>query len=160
MLSIHLHLVSEHDRASVVFFTCGLCFDEQIARDMPDYFASADELYLALVQSSKAHAEIVDVDWSDALKVAGVVGKVDAGDVPASNVTGLWRDEEVFRSKTVRGLLDLKNSRVYSDIHVLGDVRGPADRRDHCQERSRSPARCEAGQRCIQRTADNRHNQG
>ena len=69
---------------------------------MSDYFASADELYLALVQSSKAHAEIVDVDWSDALKVAGVVGKVDAGDVPASNVTGLRRDEEVFRSKTVR----------------------------------------------------------
>ena len=126
----------------------------------PDYFASADELYLALVQSSKAHAEIVDVDWSDALKVAGVVGKVDAGDVPASNATGLWRDEEVFRSKTVRGLLDLKNSRVYSDIHVLGDVRGPADRRDHCQERSRSPARCEAGQGHIQRATDNRHDQG
>ena len=72
------------------------------------YFASADELYLALVQSSKAHAEIVDVDWSEALKVAGVVGKVDAGDVPASNVTGLWRDEEVFRSKTVRVLHYLK----------------------------------------------------
>lgn len=57
---------------------------------------------MALVQSTKANAEIVDVDWSKALKMAGVLGKVDASDVPASNETGLWRDEEVFRTKTVR----------------------------------------------------------
>lgn len=70
---------------------------------MFDHYVS-DELCLALVQSTKAHADIVSIDWSAALAMPGVVDKIDHTDVPGSNATGLpvANDEEIFISKTVR----------------------------------------------------------
>ncbi|ESO07509.1 hypothetical protein HELRODRAFT_110470 [Helobdella robusta] len=67
--------------------------------DLPHY---KDELFLSFVLSSKAHANILNVDYSEALKCDGVVGVVGPDDVPGSNWYGkLIKDEEVFCSKTV-----------------------------------------------------------
>ncbi|XP_078590817.1 xanthine dehydrogenase/oxidase-like isoform X1 [Branchiostoma floridae x Branchiostoma japonicum] len=60
------------------------------------------ELYLGLVLSKKAHAKIVSIDPSEALKMAGVEMFVSAEDVPGSNITGpSIMDEEVFASEKV-----------------------------------------------------------
>ena len=47
--------------------------------------------------SSKANADLVGLDWSEALKMSGVVDKVDASDIPNTN-TWTWAepDEQVF----------------------------------------------------------------
>ncbi|XP_034992742.2 aldehyde oxidase isoform X1 [Zootoca vivipara] len=50
-----------------------------------DIRAVDEELFLALVTSSKPHAKIVSVDPSEALKVSGVVDIVSVQDVPATN---------------------------------------------------------------------------
>ncbi|XP_054834578.1 aldehyde oxidase-like isoform X2 [Eublepharis macularius] len=50
-----------------------------------DIRAVDEELVLALVTSSKAHAKIVSIDASEALKMPGVVDVVSAQDVPATN---------------------------------------------------------------------------
>ena len=61
-----------------------------------------DELYLALVVSSKAHAEIVDVVITEALSEPGVVDYITHKDVPGSNISGhIQLDEEIFATKTV-----------------------------------------------------------
>ena len=67
--------------------------------------ADADELYLAHVVSTKAHARLLDVDPSEALAMSGVVDFVSYKDVPANNSYSplyLPNDEEtVFAVDTV-----------------------------------------------------------
>ncbi|XP_072912174.1 xanthine dehydrogenase/oxidase isoform X2 [Hemitrygon akajei] len=56
-----------------------------------------NELYLALVTSTEAHAQISSIDTSQALKVPGVTCFLTAEDIPGSNVTGhMAMDETVF----------------------------------------------------------------
>jgi len=68
--------------------------------DMPRF---ENELYLALVLSSKAHAKLVNIDISEAKKVDGFVDFVSAKDVPDENrwVGEIIHDEEVFASEKV-----------------------------------------------------------
>ena len=65
--------------------------------DMPSY---KDELYAAIVDSKRPHAEIVNIDISEAEKVEGFVDFICAKDIPkgGSNKTGALevQDEEVF----------------------------------------------------------------
>ena len=71
--------------------------------DMPSY---KDELYAALVESTRPHAEILNIDISEAEKVEGFVDFVCVKDIPeqGSNKTGPRGefDEEVFADKEVR----------------------------------------------------------
>lgn len=60
------------------------------------------ELYAALVFSQRAHAKIVSIDYSSALAAPGVVAVYDHRHVPGSNITGIFDDEEVFATNTVR----------------------------------------------------------
>uniref|UniRef100_A0A8C2DYI8 Xanthine dehydrogenase n=1 Tax=Cyprinus carpio TaxID=7962 RepID=A0A8C2DYI8_CYPCA len=53
--------------------------------DIPCY---ENELRLALVTSTKAHALIKSIDTSDAMEVPGVVAFISAKDIPGSNLTG------------------------------------------------------------------------
>ena len=70
--------------------------------DMPSY---KDELYAAIVDSEKPHAEIVSIDISEAEKVEGFVDFIYVKDIPeqGSNMTGAVAaiDEEVFADKKV-----------------------------------------------------------
>ena len=67
-----------------------------------DFIYLTDELYMALVYSTKAHANIVSIDFSDALKMSGVHGHVTHDDIPGAKLVGsIVHDEEVFASKTV-----------------------------------------------------------
>ncbi|CAN2388442.1 acting on CH or CH2 groups [Pristimantis euphronides] len=66
--------------------------------DIPHY---ENELYLALITSTKAHAKIMSIDTSGAEAVPGFVCFLSAKDVPGSNVTGVRQDEEVFAEDTV-----------------------------------------------------------
>jgi len=67
--------------------------------------ADADELYLAHVVSTKAHARLLNVDPSEALAMSGVVDFVSYKDVPVNNSYSplyLPNDEEtVFAVDTV-----------------------------------------------------------
>ena len=65
------------------------------ARYTDDIPRVAGELYAGLVLSTHAHAKI-SVDWAPVLSVDGVWGHVTVQDVPGSNKTGLFNDEEVF----------------------------------------------------------------
>uniref|UniRef100_A0A914DF20 FAD-binding PCMH-type domain-containing protein n=1 Tax=Acrobeloides nanus TaxID=290746 RepID=A0A914DF20_9BILA len=68
-----------------------------------------DLLHLALVLSEEAHAEIVNVDTSEALKLKGVVAYVDINDIPTkgTNVPGTHpmsippEDTPIFADKLV-----------------------------------------------------------
>ncbi|XP_071527934.1 xanthine dehydrogenase/oxidase [Panulirus ornatus] len=68
--------------------------------DMPTF---QNELYAALVLSSHAHAKILNIDESEALKLEGVKGFFCARDLPVErNKTGSTiLDEEVFVSEKV-----------------------------------------------------------
>ncbi len=68
--------------------------------DMP---ALSGELQLVLVQSTKAHAKLLRMDFSKALQVKGVVGVVSAGDLsPDKNKWGtVVPDDVVFCEKEV-----------------------------------------------------------
>ncbi|XP_014214847.1 xanthine dehydrogenase-like [Copidosoma floridanum] len=68
--------------------------------DMPKI---TNELYLAFVLSTRAHARILKVDPSQALNVKGVVAFYDANDIPEHNrhVGPIFHDEELFVSKEV-----------------------------------------------------------
>ncbi|RIB09627.1 molybdopterin binding aldehyde oxidase/xanthine dehydrogenase [Gigaspora rosea] len=57
------------------------------------------ELYSALITSQKAHAKILNIDPSQALKVPGVKGFFSAKNVPGHNSCS--HDQEVFASKEV-----------------------------------------------------------
>ncbi|XP_055492323.1 LOW QUALITY PROTEIN: xanthine dehydrogenase/oxidase-like [Leucoraja erinacea] len=60
------------------------------------------ELYLALVTSTEAHAQISSIDSSQALQMAGVTCFLTAKDIPGSNVTGhIAMDETVFADGVV-----------------------------------------------------------
>ena len=63
-----------------------------------------DELYLAFVLSSRAHAKIVNVDASEALREAGVVDFLTHKDVPGSSNrfhTVIANDEFLFAEDEV-----------------------------------------------------------
>jgi xanthine dehydrogenase/oxidase len=78
--------------------------------DMPKH---ANELYAVIVQSSEAHAKILNVDYSEALSVPGVVDYISWKDIPGyvegmkmdehnPNVIGpVFRDEELFATNEV-----------------------------------------------------------
>ena len=62
----------------------------------------ADELHLALVVSTKAHAEILHIDATEALSMPGVTDFVSYKDVPGKNRFGvICQDEEIFASEMV-----------------------------------------------------------
>lgn len=63
--------------------------------DMPRF---ENELYLALVMSSKAHAKILGIDATEALETEGVVDFICAKDIPRerNSVGGIIHDETVF----------------------------------------------------------------
>ncbi|ODM98964.1 Xanthine dehydrogenase/oxidase [Orchesella cincta] len=63
--------------------------------DMPKF---ENELYLALVMSSRARAKILSIDPSEALEMEGVVDFVSAKDIPnhRNSVGGVIHDETVF----------------------------------------------------------------
>ena len=79
--------------------------------DMPSY---KDELYAAIVDSERPHAEIVNIDTSEAEKVEGFVDFIYAKDIPeqGSNITGavVVSDEEVFADKKVTTIRIIKVS--------------------------------------------------
>jgi len=69
------------------------------ADDMPDIHGMT---HCALVVSTKAHAEIVSMDFSLAEKADGVVGIVTAKDVPGDNMIGdIFHDEELLATRFV-----------------------------------------------------------
>ncbi|KAI8800353.1 molybdopterin binding aldehyde oxidase/xanthine dehydrogenase [Cladochytrium replicatum] len=85
--------------------------EAQYLDDIPSY---GSELHAAFVMSSQAHAKILLVDPSEALKVVGVKGYISAKDIPSwkedlsvedphnPNIIGpTFRDEEVFATKEV-----------------------------------------------------------
>ncbi|KAJ8247098.1 hypothetical protein GJAV_G00258700 [Gymnothorax javanicus] len=67
--------------------------------DMPTFH---EELFLVMVTSSRAHAKIISVDESEALKIPGVISYVSARDVPGQNRRP-WFDtiEELFAEEEV-----------------------------------------------------------
>lgn len=68
-----------------------------------DISAISGELYMALVLSSQAHAEILSVDPSPALALEGVRGFFSAKDIPkgGNKFGAIIHDEEVFASEKV-----------------------------------------------------------
>ncbi|CAH3019046.1 unnamed protein product, partial [Porites evermanni] len=67
--------------------------------DIPKY---ADELYMGIVFSKRAHAKITSVDPSEALSLPGVKAYVSSDDVPGDNKTGYHvLDEEIFATDKV-----------------------------------------------------------
>ena len=64
------------------------------------YFFSPDELYLALVTSTRAHAKIVNINIEAASQAPGFVSWVDHRDVPEKNDLGMMG--EVFAEDEVR----------------------------------------------------------
>lgn len=67
--------------------------------DIPHY---ENELYLALVTSTKAHGHITSIETADAMAVPGVVAFISAKDIPGSNKTGpVVSDETVFADEKV-----------------------------------------------------------
>lgn len=62
----------------------------------------ADEVFVAFVVSTKAHAKILKVDTSKALEMEGVVGCIDSKDVPGANNYGqMAQDDTLFTVDTV-----------------------------------------------------------
>lgn len=71
--------------------------------DMPKF---AEELYLALVLSTRAHAKIIKIDATKALAMEGVVSFFSSKDIADDKLIGpVFHDEEVFISKKVRIIL-------------------------------------------------------
>jgi len=69
--------------------------------DMPHF---ENELYLALVLSTQAHAEIVSIDASEALAMEGVHAFFSAEDLSGSqfrNCHGILHDDQVFAAEKV-----------------------------------------------------------
>ncbi|XP_007426249.1 xanthine dehydrogenase/oxidase [Python bivittatus] len=66
--------------------------------DIPSY---ANELYLTLVTSTKAHAKIISIDTTEAQNVPGFVCFVSDQDVPGSNISGIANDETIFAKDIV-----------------------------------------------------------
>ena len=70
--------------------------------DMPSY---NDELYAAIIDSTRPYVEIVNIDISEAEKVEGFVDFICVKDIPerGTNITGavVDMDKEVFADKEV-----------------------------------------------------------
>ncbi|XP_059183934.1 xanthine dehydrogenase/oxidase isoform X2 [Centropristis striata] len=77
--------------------------------DVPLY---ENELYLALVTSSKAHAHILSIDATEAESMPGVVCCVFADDIPGSNATGPVEYDETI----------LATGQVTCVGHIIGAV--------------------------------------
>uniref|UniRef100_A0A914W4Y8 FAD-binding PCMH-type domain-containing protein n=1 Tax=Plectus sambesii TaxID=2011161 RepID=A0A914W4Y8_9BILA len=74
-------------------------YGERHATGEADYVADVDAAnmcYMALVLSSRPHAQIVSIDASEALKVKGVVGYVDAKDIPSKGTNYPGREYNQF----------------------------------------------------------------
>ncbi|KAH8732672.1 Molybdopterin-binding domain of aldehyde dehydrogenase-domain-containing protein [Phaeosphaeriaceae sp. PMI808] len=55
------------------------------------------ELFGGLVMSTKAHANIISIDWEIALEMPGVVGYIDKNSIPStSNIWGSIKKDELF----------------------------------------------------------------
>lgn len=69
--------------------------------DMPKY---SEELYLALVLSTRAHAKILKIDETKALSLEGVIAFYSAKDIPEKQrlVGPIFHDEEIFVSEKVQ----------------------------------------------------------
>ncbi|XP_072545990.1 xanthine dehydrogenase/oxidase [Salminus brasiliensis] len=91
--------------------------------DIPHY---ENELYLALVTSSKAHAYIKSIETADAMAVPGVVTFVSAKDIPGSNMTG-----PVVYDETV-----LADDQVTCVGHIVGAI--VADTQVHAQRAAKA----------------------
>lgn len=76
--------------------------------DIPRF---SNELYLALVLSTKAHARILKIDATEALSIEGVEAFYSAKDIPEKQRWHgpIFHDEEVFVSEMVGFLLLLKS---------------------------------------------------
>ncbi|XP_048259665.1 xanthine dehydrogenase/oxidase-like [Haliotis rufescens] len=61
------------------------------------------ELYAALVMSTRAHAKLVSVDPSEALRMRGIIDYVSLKDIPGSTTWGMIvpDEEEIFASEKV-----------------------------------------------------------
>uniref|UniRef100_A0A3Q3WQX2 Xanthine dehydrogenase/oxidase n=1 Tax=Mola mola TaxID=94237 RepID=A0A3Q3WQX2_MOLML len=91
--------------------------------DVPLY---ENELYMALVTSSKAHANILSIDTSAAERSPGVACCVFADDIPGSNATGpIQYDESVLAHRQVTCV-----------GHIIGAV--VADTQIHAQRAARA----------------------
>ncbi|XP_061114412.1 xanthine dehydrogenase/oxidase [Conger conger] len=91
--------------------------------DIPHY---ENELYLALVTSTKAHAYIQSIDETEALALPGVVTFLCAKDIPGSNVTGpAVYDETVFADEMVTCV-----------GHIVGAI--VADTQSHAQRAAKA----------------------
>ncbi|KAM6945776.1 xanthine dehydrogenase/oxidase [Aplochiton taeniatus] len=91
--------------------------------DIPLY---ENEVYLALVTSTKAHARIVSIDASEAERMPGVVTCVFAEDIPGSNLTGpAVYDETVLATELVTCV-----------GHIIGAV--VADTQAHAQRAAKA----------------------
>jgi len=77
---------------------------------------ATDELYVALVTSSKANARLVEVDTSKALAMPGVVGFLDHTSVPGSNLVGHTFTEEIFATTEVNYWVDFPSGIVVSEF--------------------------------------------
>ena len=68
-----------------------------------DFPKFKDELYLAVVLSTNAHANILKIDPSEALSLEGVVTFLDSNDIQGDKnfYKLILRDEPIFSSKTV-----------------------------------------------------------
>ena len=75
------------------------------AEYLDDLPVAENELYFAPLLSTNANAKILDVDWSAAEALDGVVGYVDHTDVIGENSTtgahGFMNDDEFMRSSNV-----------------------------------------------------------
>ncbi|XP_076807856.1 xanthine dehydrogenase/oxidase-like [Clavelina lepadiformis] len=89
--------------------------------DIPHY---ADELYLCLVTSTRAHAYIRGVNIDEAIGTPGFVTYVDYRDVPGSNNVGIDKQDQVFAKEKVTYV-----------GHVIGAV--VADNNAHAQRAAR-----------------------
>lgn len=85
--------------------------------DIPRY---DNELYLRLVTSTRAHAKIKSIDFSEAQKVPGFHRFISADDIPGSNKTGIANDETIFAKDEVTCI-----------GHIIGAV--IADTPEHAQ---------------------------
>lgn len=98
------------------------CGEAMYCDDIPHY---ENELYLALVTSTKAHAKLISIDTAEAQMVPGFVCFVSAKDIPGSNVTGILHDETVFAE-----------DKVTCNGHLIGGI--IADTKAHAQRAAKS----------------------
>ncbi|XP_040286533.1 xanthine dehydrogenase/oxidase isoform X1 [Bufo bufo] len=90
--------------------------------DIPHY---ENELYLALITSTKAHAKIISIDRSKGEAAPGFVCFLSAKDVPGSNIIGIRNDEQIFAEDTVTCV-----------GHIIGAV--VADTQEHAQHAAKA----------------------